>query len=140
MVKITAKKSEVGVVWRIVVCDGDEAEREQILKYARRYGLERREMVRVDGCADWQGLIGQLKEGEPDVVIVAQSGVAGMDIITSAHLSPRKCIWFSDLDFAIQAYRLCLGWFGTKPVTYDKVEQALSRCTGDETEAGNAWK
>ncbi|MFR2847807.1 MAG: hypothetical protein ACLTC4_12050 [Hungatella hathewayi] len=95
MVKLTAKKREVGIVWRIVVCDGDEAEREQILEYARRYGKERQQPVRADGCADWQGLIGQLKEGEPDVVIVAQSGVAGMDIITSAHPPQNRLSWIA---------------------------------------------
>ncbi len=121
-------------MWRIVVCDGDETEREQLLEYVRRYSGERTREVWLEGCAGWPGLVEQLKRAEPDAVIVAQNGVEGMDIITSAHLPPGKVIWFSDLDFGVQAYRLCLRWFGTKPVTYRKVEQALLRCTEEEPE------
>lgn len=118
-------------MWRIVICDGDEAERELLLGYARSYGRQRKCEVQAVGCADWPQLLGALAQAEPDAVIVAQNGVQGMDIITSTHLPPRKVAWFSDLDFAIQAYRLCLAWFGTKPVTYPKAAQALCRCLGD---------
>lgn len=51
-----------------------------------------------------------------------------LNTITGIHLPPGKFIWFSDLDFAVQAYRLSVGWFGIKPVTYRQMEQALLRC------------
>ena len=51
----------------------------------------------------------------------------GLNTITSARLLSRKIIWFSDLDFGLQAYRLCVPFFCRKPVSEQKMEQALSR-------------
>ena len=116
-------------MWKIIVCDENEAEREQIAEYIRLFcGMYSRKWS-AEGCADWPELLEKLRQGEPDLLIVAQNGVAGLDTITSAHLPPQKIIWFSDLDFGVQSYRLCLFWFSKKPVTYRKMEQILLRCT-----------
>lgn len=82
----------------------------------------------AQGAADWPELFEQIKEAEPDIFIIAQDGVDGLNTITGIHLPPGKFIWFSDMDFAVLAYRLCVGWFGKKPVTYRQMEQALTRC------------
>ena len=115
-------------MWSVVVCDGDEAEREKLLEYVRRFSGEKNGEITAEGCADWPELYERLSQAEPDVIIIAQNGVAGLDTVTSIHLPPGKIIWFSDLDFGLQAYRLCLPWFGQKPVTYSKMDQALTRC------------
>ena len=115
-------------MWSIVVCDGNETEREQLLEYIRRFGGETNEGVSAEGCAGWPELYERLKQAEPDVIIIAQDGVEGLNTLTNIHLPPRKFIWFSDLDFSLQAYRLCVPWFGSKPVTYQKMTQALIRC------------
>lgn len=115
-------------MWNIIICDGNEAEREQIIGYIRHYCKKYMREAEVEVCADWPELMEKLKLAEPDVLVAAQDGVDGLDTITSAHLPPRKVIWFSDLDFGVQSYRLCLSWFGRKPVTYQKMEQALIRC------------
>lgn len=117
----------------VVVCDGDKAEREQLLEYIRRFCSGDGREVNAEGCADWPELFERLRQEEPDVILIAQDGVEGLDTITNMHLPPRKIIWFSDLDFGVQAYRLCLSWFGKKPVTYQKLEQALARCIERET-------
>ena len=90
----------------------------------------------VTGCAGWPELDGMAKQALPDAVIVAQSGVEGLNTITSARLLSRKIIWFSDLDFGVQAYRLCVPFFCQKPVTRYKMEQALSRFMEDCQGAG----
>lgn len=115
-------------MWSVVVCDGDETEREQLLEYIRRFGGEKKREVTLTGCTDWPELYERLKQAEPDVIIIAQDGVEGLNTLTNIHLPPRKFIWFSDLDFSLQAYRLCVPWFGSKPVTYQKMAQALTRC------------
>ena len=114
-------------MWSVVVCDSGKKEREQILLFVRRFGDEMKWEVTVKGCADWPELYETLKQGEPDVIIIAQDGVEGLNTITNIHLSPRKFIWFSDLDFGVQAYRMCLAWFGSKPVTYQKMAQAVTQ-------------
>lgn len=115
-------------MWNVVVCDGDRAEREQILDYVRNFSGENNKEIEVIGCADWPELYEKLEQAEPDIIIIAQDGVEGLNTITNIHLPPRRFIWFSDLDFGLQAYRLCLSWFGSKPVTYRKMAQALTRC------------
>lgn len=117
---------------RVVVCDGDSVERKQLLEYIWRFCRENGLEVTAEGCADWPELYEKMRQAEPDVILVAQDGVEGLDTITNMHLPPRKIIWFSDLDFGVQAYRLCLSWFCKKPVTYQKVEQALRRCVKQE--------
>lgn len=124
-------------MWNIAVCSGNNAEREQLLGYVRRFCDERDMELYAQGAADWPELFEQLKEAEPDIIIVAQDGVDGLNTITGIHLPPGKFIWFSDLDFAVQAYRLCVSWFGKKPVTYQLMEQALLRCMETVSHNGN---
>lgn len=114
-------------MWSMIVCDADEAEREQLIELARRCLEEQEVETEVVGCADWPELEGMTRRALPDAVIVAQSGVEGLNTITSARLLSRKIIWFSDLDFGVQAYRLCVPFFSQKPVTRGKMEQALAR-------------
>lgn len=114
-------------MWSVMVCNGDETEREQILEYIRRFSGEKKREVTITCCADWPELYERLGQAEPDVIIIAQDGVEGLNTLTNIHLPPRKFIWFSDLDFGLQAYRLCVSWFGSKPVTYPKMAQALTR-------------
>ena len=88
-------------MWNMIVCDGDKPEREQLMELARRC-LEKMEMeATVTGCAGWPELDGMAKQALPDAVIVAQSGVEGLNTITSARLLSRKIIWFSDLDLDV---------------------------------------
>ena len=125
-------------MWSMIVCDGDEAEREQLMGLARRCLEEKTVEAEVTGCADWAELGGMTRRGLPDAVIVAQSGVEGLNTVTSARLLSRKIIWFSDLDFGVQAYRLCVPFFCQKPVTRYKMEQALTRSLEVSRGAGKA--
>lgn len=77
-----------------------------------------------------------MKRALPDAVLVAQDGVEGLNTITSAKLLSRKLIWFSDLDFGVQAHRLCVPFFCQKPVSRRKMEQALSQLMEGGPEAG----
>ena len=123
-------------MWSMIVCDGDESEREQFMSLARQCLEEKEVAARVTGCADWPELDGIVKRAVPDAVVVAQDGVEGLNTITSARLLSRKIIWFSDLDFGVQAYRLCVPFFCQKPVSRGKMEQALSRLLEENPKAG----
>lgn len=114
-------------MWSMIVCDGDRAERERLMGLARQCLEEMEVEAEITGCADWPELDGLAGLALPDAVIVAQDGVEGLNTITSARLLSRKIIWFSDLDFGVQAYRLCVPFFCKKPVSRGKMNEALTR-------------
>lgn len=116
-------------MWNIVICNDNETEQKQLLEYVQRWCSQNDRTASVEICSDWAELYEKLSHTEPDIIIVAQDGVTGLDTITSSHFPPSKIIWFSDLDFAIQAYRLCISWFGKKPATYPMIDKALSEMT-----------
>jgi len=119
---------------KVIVCDGDAAEREQLIDLARQC-LQGRE-AQVTGCADWPELDGMVKQALPDAVIVARDGVEGLNTITSARSLSRRILWFSDMDFREQAYRLCVPFFCRKPVSRQKMEQAMSRLINTSPKTG----
>ena len=110
---------------KVIVCDGNTAERERLIDLARQC-LQGRE-AQVTGCTDWPELDGMVKQALPDAVIVAQDGVEGLNTVTSARSLARRILWLSDMDFREQAYRLCVPFFCRKPVSRQKMEQAMSR-------------
>lgn len=81
-------------MWNVIICDGDEPEREQLMGFVRQYFEEKKKEAQVTGCMDWPELEGMVKQSLPDVVIVAQNSVDGLNTITSARLLSRKIIWF----------------------------------------------
>lgn len=125
-------------MWSMIVCDGDEAERERLMDLARVCLEEKEVEAKMTGFADWPELEDMVRRALPDAVIVAQDSVEGLNTITSARLLSRKIIWFSVLDFGVQAYRLCVPFFCQKPVTRKKMEQALSRFMEGSPKAVNA--
>ena len=94
-------------------------------KYINEYCKIKKIVICIQCCKDWQELRGLLKKGEPNVVIIAQNGVEGLDIITGMKIMSGRLIWFSDLNFGLQAYRLCVSYFNMKPISYDKMAYAL---------------
>ena len=116
---------------KIMICDELDRERDQIIQDVRRWCDERSQPALIEFCRGWPELADKLKQGGYDLVIVSQEGVKGLDLITSARPLLDRIIWFSDLDFALQAYRLCVSYFAMTPVTGLKVERALDRCRED---------
>mgnify|MGYP000857769992 FL=1 len=121
---------------KVIVCDGDAAEREQLtgLAWQCLQGKEAQET----GCKDWPELDGMVKQALPDAVIVAQDGVEGLNTVTSARNLARRILWFSDMDFRVQAYRLCVPFFCRKPVSTQKMEQAISRLINTSPKTGKS--
>ena len=123
-------------MWKMIVFDGNAAEREQLIDLARQC-LQGKE-VQVTGCADLPELDGMVKQALPDAVIMAQDGVEGLNTITSARNLVRRILWFSDMDFRVQAYRLCIPFFCRKPVSRQKMEQAMSRLINTSPKTGKS--
>ena len=121
---------------KMIVCDGNAAEREQLIDLARQ--CLQGSAAQVTGCADWPELDCMVKQALPDAVIVAQDGVEGLNTVTSARNLVRRILWFSDMDFREQAYRLCVPFFCRKPVSTQKMEQAISRLINTSPKTGKS--
>lgn len=66
---------------------------------------------------------------EVDLFVVAQDGTFSLEIVEllwekrpHAHI-----FWFSDLDFALRAYRYNADWFGKKPVDIHSLRKAFGQ-------------
>lgn len=78
-----------------------------------------------------EGLLPALAAKFFDAVVILNDGARGMEgAIAARSLLPNiPLVWFSsDGDFAVQAYRIGVSWFGTKPLTQPKLAAALRRC------------
>ena len=108
-----------------IICDPDVKTNYLIERCVRNYYRNKDIDVQIRSCGDWQELCSEIRRREADVIIIAQSGVKGLDIITGLNVPAGKIIWFSDLDFAVQAYRLNVSYFNLLPVTQEKISHAL---------------
>mgnify|MGYP007007342542 CR=1 FL=1 len=100
----------------LIICDHDIVETLVIEKSVIDYCKGRNVQVLIRCCTNWQELTCLLKEKPANPVIVA---------ITGLKVSLGRLIWFSDLDFGVQAYQLGIPYFNMKPITHEKVYHAL---------------
>lgn len=118
------EKKGVGYM-EMIICDPDKNECHLMESYVHEFYMDKGFHVQVRQCGDWQELCSQIRKKGADIVIVAQEGVKGLDIMTGLKVSAMKRIWFSDLDFGVQAYRLNVSYFNMLPVTREKIFYAL---------------
>lgn len=72
-----------------------------------------------------------LVDWQPSLLIVLADGASGMEsVYRSRQRSPAVPVfWFSDdREFGMQSYRLDCAYFSTKPVTSEKIQNAIQRC------------
>lgn len=68
---------------------------------------------------------------EPSLMIVLADGAVGMEsVYRSRQRRPNVPVfWFSDdREFGMQSYRMECAYFSTKPVTPEKISNAIHRC------------
>lgn len=109
----------------MLICDSNIDECKVIEEFIKDYYRNSNLCVNLYYSSNWKELSNDIRERIVDVIIIAQNGVLGLDIITGLNMSSGKLIWFSDLDFAIQAYRLGVLYFNRKPITREKMIRAL---------------
>lgn len=112
---------------KFIICDNNHAESAAIRQYIGCYCHERSIDAKIDCCQSWPELKQEMQKEEKDVVVVALNGVPGLDIVTNILPVANSIIWISDLDFAIQSYRLCVTYFFMKPVSNIKMKHALDQ-------------
>ncbi len=81
---------------------------------------------------DLEKLVEAIVDFEPTLLIVLANGAEGMECVYRARerSSELPVFWFSDdKAFAVQSYRFNCAYFTTKPVTSDKMSNAIKRCS-----------
>lgn len=106
----------------LIICDADKEECTLIKQYVIKH-VQKDVHIRV--CEDWQGLYDFIMKKEADVLIIALRGVEGLDVLSSLKTPIKKRIWFSDLDFSVQAYRMSISYFNVLPITQQKLRDAF---------------
>ena len=91
----------------IIICDDNLSERSLMIDYILKWASEKYLEIQINTCKDWMELAAALEGREWDMVIVSLDGVRGLDTAASAQPLSRRLIWISDLDFGVQAYRMC---------------------------------
>ena len=109
----------------MIICDPNSKECSMIESYVHDYYRQNDVEAQIRRCKGWQELYEEIRQKGADIIIIAYSGVKGLDIITGLKVPTGKLIWFSDLDFSIQAYRLNVSYFNLLPITKEKVLYAL---------------
>lgn len=117
----------------LILCDDNPDELSLLDDYIQQWDEKEGLGIQSETCRDWTELAAALKQKEWDAVIVALSGVNGLDAAIGADPLSRRLIWISDLDFGVQAYRMCVTYFFMKPLSYQKMQRALDRALKDDT-------
>lgn len=66
---------------------------------------------------------------EFDLFVVAQDGTFSLEVVEllREERPQARIFWFSDLDFALRAYRCNVDWFGKKPVALPNLRKAFGQ-------------
>lgn len=111
---------------RIVILADDSGR--QISEWTKRFCAQHGLFPTVELYEDSKAFYNAVKKEEPSGVIIAQSGVAGLN--ASEHLRSLcpycGLIWCSDLDFSLHAYRLRANYFIKAPPTAEQLCDGLS--------------
>lgn len=64
-----------------------------------------------------------------DLFVVAQDGTFSLEVVELLREArpQARIFWFSDLDFALRAYRYNADWFGRKPVALPTMQKAFGQ-------------
>lgn len=113
---------------RIAVLTDREEDAQNYADQISSFCLKKGFFPQVRIYQDQELFFGQIQKAEPTSVIIALSGVAGLNAAEHLRSLRPDCgiIWCSDLDFSLHAFRLRVEYFILKPTAEEAFEQGLS--------------
>lgn len=114
-------------MYRIAVLSDREAAEARYVRPIAVFCEERRLFPRLTLHRSREAFFQALKSLEPTNVVVALSGVEGLNAAEQLRGLRPDCglIWCSELDFSIQAFRLRADYFLLEPVTPEALRRGL---------------
>lgn len=115
-------------VYRIAVLAEEETEGQYYAEQISRFYSEKGIFPHIVQYQDQECFFENVQKTAPTNVVIAFSGVAGLDMVEHLHALDPACriIWCSDLDFSLHAYRLRADYFLLKPVAEGAFRQGLA--------------
>nr|WP_255651243.1 response regulator [Mediterraneibacter sp. 210702-DFI.5.30] len=105
-----------------------EQEGQDSAEYIRNYFKEKHVFPLIEIYQNQEQFFAWTLKTVPTVVLLALSGVSGLNVAEHLRSLYPKCgiIWCSDLDFSLHAFRLRIEYFFMKPVEEQKIKEGLS--------------
>lgn len=121
-------KKEGEQVYRIIIVSDKE---KNGLRYADRivrFCMNRNVFPQVEYYQDQEKFFERVEEITPTSVLIALSGVQGLNAVEHMHMFCPQCgiIWCSDLDFSLHAFRLRVEYFFKEPIEDEMFEEGLT--------------
>lgn len=124
---VNLKQKEGADMYHIAILADSQSLGQQLVDWTKRFCNEHRIFPIVELHEDSEFFYSNLKKVKPNGVIIALSGVAGLN--ASEHLRSLcpDCglIWCSDLDFSLHAYRLRAEYFIKAPLSDTELYEGL---------------
>ncbi len=115
-------------MYRIAILSDNQNLGRQIFDWTKCFSTNRGLFPVIEVYKSSEQFYSIAKKAAPNVVIVALSGVAGLNASERLRSLCPECglIWCSDLDFSLQAYRLRAKYFIKAPPTKEELCEGLS--------------
>ena len=115
-------------MYRIFILTDDTKLVQQLGFYTKKYCEQNGSFPILRQFENSEEFCNALKTEKPTGVIIALPGVAGLNASERLRLLCPNCglIWYSDLDFSLQAYRLRADYFFEYPPTTSNLCDGLS--------------
>ena len=112
----------------IAILTDQEQEGQDSTEYIRNYFKEKHIFPLIEIYQNQEQFFAWTLKTVPTVVLLALSGVSGLNVAEHLRSLYPKCgiIWCSDLDFSLHAFRLRIEYFFMKPVEEQKIKEGLS--------------
>ena len=115
-------------MYSIAILTDQEQEGQDSAEYIRNYFKEKHVFPLIEIYQNQEQFFAWTLKTVPTVVLLALSGVSGLNVAEHLRSLYPKCgiIWCSDFDFSLHAFRLRIEYFFMKPVEEQKIKEGLS--------------
>ena len=115
-------------MYRISILTDNQKYKHNLFSFTKRFCADHGLFPVIEIYEDSEFFFCKAKKVAPSIVIVALSGVAGLNAIERLRSLCPDCglIWCSDVDFSLQAYRLRAEYFFKAPPTKAELCGGLS--------------
>lgn len=115
-------------MYRIIIVSDKEKEGLRYADRILRFCMNRNVFPQVEYYQDQEKFFERVEEITPTSVLIALSGVAGLNAVEHMRTLCPQCgiIWCSDLDFSLHAFRLRVEYFFKEPVEDETFAEGLA--------------